>query len=106
MTLWLVESPLDMLEGETITYSVLWEGATTVASTSATVYRNGADVTSTVMSAGSHTQSGNVSTLKPLVAQSNHGGSKYIVAVQATVDGNTELRKFEILVIKPDEEQS
>lgn len=103
--LWVIESPVDMISGETITFSVTFQGATSVTSPSATVYLNGTDYTSTAMPSGSHTASGNVATLKPLVAGANDGGEKYVVAVSATVDGNTELRKLMVNILKASDEQ-
>jgi hypothetical protein len=103
--LWLLESPDNIIEGETITYSIEWLGASAVSGTTCKVYFNNADVTSTVMPSGSFSQSGTVSTLKPLAAQTGHGGGIYVVVPQATVDGNTELRKFELRVLSAKAEQ-
>ncbi len=102
--LWLNESPMTMIEGETVTFSVTWLGATDVSSPGATVYKNGADVTSTVMPSGAHSASGNVQALKPMAAGSNDGGNAYVVVVQAAVDGNTERRKLLVKVLKASEE--
>lgn len=90
-----VESPIYQLNGETITYAIRWEGASSVSSPSATVYRGRTDVTSTVMPSGSHSASGDVITLKPLTALTS--GSRYAVVVSATVDSMTRVVKIMVL---------
>ena len=103
--IWLIESPVTMTEGEVIAYSVDWLGASTVSSPSVTVYRNGSDVTSTTMISGdSHVVSGNVLTMKKITAVANHGGSRYVVVIQCTVDSNTEIRKLLIQIVDPSDE--
>jgi len=84
-TLWLVESPVYQGTEATVPYSIAFEGVTTIASPSITVYKGGADVTSTVMPSGSHSTSGNVLTMKPLTALVN--GSEYVISIVATADG-------------------
>jgi hypothetical protein len=103
--IWLIESPVTMVEGEVIAYSVDWLGANKVENPGVTVYKNGADVTSSVMVSGdSHSVSGNVLTMKKITAGNNDGGSRYVVVIQSTVDQNTEIRKLLIQVVKADEE--
>jgi hypothetical protein len=53
---------------------------------------------------GSDSVSGTVVTLKTITAQGGDGGSNYVVAVTANVDGNTEIRKFIIRVVRPEDE--
>jgi len=103
--IWVKNSPITMVEGETITFSVRWLGATSVSSTTATVYRRNSDYTSTAMPSGSTSESGSISTLKPLVAASGDGGTSYILAISATVDGNTEIRKCEVVIQKANKTQ-
>ena len=98
--LWLKEDPLEMIEGEVVTFSVTFEGITACSSPTAKVYRNETDVTSTAMATGSHSASGNVVTLKPLTAGTSDGGEIYVVVVQATADGNTEKRKVRVYILK------
>jgi hypothetical protein len=93
-TLWLTESPLEIIEGEVIVYEVEWEDADTVTGTTAKVFYNDDDVTSDVMITGAFAQSGNVSTLKGITALAAHENGSYVVSVQAAVDGNTEKRKL------------
>jgi hypothetical protein len=93
-----------VVEGATITYSYTWTGISSVSSPTATVYKDGQDITSTVMPSGSHSVSGNVQTLKPIVFQANHGGSKYVINIQAVADGNTDIYKQDILVLRPGDE--
>lgn len=99
-----VEDVEDVIEGSTLTYSLTWLGASTLASPSAKVYMNGTDVTSTVMPSGSHSVSGNVQTLKPIAFQSGHGGNVYVVEPSCTVDGNNEVARFKIRVLRAGEE--
>ena len=97
-----VESPVSVVEGETITFSVTFWGAATTSST--IVYRNQSStaVTATIMPSGSQTESGNVVTLKPATAFT--GGSRYIFAVTATVAGNVRVRKFMVICAKDEKE--
>ena len=95
-----IESPTSMIEGETITYSVTWQGASSLTGPDAIVYKDGADITSTAMPSGSHNVSGNVQTLKPLVAGTADGRKKYVVIIECTVDGNTERRKLIVNIAK------
>ncbi|KKK59940.1 hypothetical protein LCGC14_3029340 [marine sediment metagenome] len=97
----IIESPVYMIEGETITWSITWLGVSSLASPTAVVYKDGTDVSSTVMASGSHLVSGNVQTLKPVVAGSTDGGKRYTVIIEAVVDsGNTERRKLMVIIIK------
>lgn len=94
-----LNSPKTLVEGEGITYSITYLNATTCSSPSAIVYRNGNnDVTSTVMPSGSHSATGNVVTLKPITGLV--GNATYIIAVTATVDGNTRVKKIKLIVQK------
>lgn len=103
--IWLIESPVVMVEGEVISYSVDWLGASKVENPSVMVYKNGQDVTSSVMVSGdSHTISGNVMTMKKITAGNNDGGLNYVVVVQCGVDNNIEKRKFLVQVVKACEE--
>ncbi|MDH3943705.1 MAG: hypothetical protein OEV06_06420 [Anaerolineae bacterium] len=96
----LIESPVQMMTGETITYSVTWLGASNLSSPNALVYRRGTDISATAMPSGAHAVSGNVQTLKPLTAGSNDGGKKYVVVIECVVDGNTERRKLIVDIVK------
>jgi hypothetical protein len=103
--IWLIESPVTMVEGEEIAYSIDWLGANKVESPVVTVYKNGSDYTSTCMVSGDeHLVSGNVLTMKKITAIANDGGSRYVAAIQCTVDNNVEIRKLLIQIVKPYEE--
>ena len=103
--IWLIESPVVMVEGEIISYSVDWLGSSKVENPSVKVYKNGQDVTNSVMVSGdSHTVSGNVLTMKKITAGNNDGGANYVVVVQCGVDNNTEIRKLLVHVVKASEE--
>ncbi len=104
-SVWLLESPIPVIEGESLFYNVTWLGASAVSSPNATVYFNGTDVTSAAMPSGSHSVSGNVMTLKALSVLAAYAGGELVVVPQATVDGNTELRKFMLSVLKASDKQ-
>lgn len=84
---------VEQIESEIITRSYRWEGATTISGPSATVYRAGENITTTAMPSGSNTVSGDIITIKPLVALDDDAGQEYVVLILATVDGNYEARK-------------
>ena len=95
-SIWVIESPITMIEGEAVAYSIDWQGASTVDedSVNLTVYKNGEDVSSSVVDAeDDFVVNSNVLTLKKITAQNTDGGGRYVVVVQADVDGNTERRK-------------
>lgn len=101
---WLIESPVTMVEGEQIAFSIDWLGAATVEEPLVQVYKNGVDITSEVMDAGDeHQISGNVLTMKKVRARGSDGGSRYVLMVEAKVNGNTERRKLLILIAKADQ---
>ena len=103
--LWLLESPMEIIAGESVTFSVEWLGATTLASPTAYVYFNNTDVTSSIMASGSHSVSGNIQTLKAITARTTEQGGSYVITIECTVDGNTERRKFELRVLSASERQ-
>ena len=100
---WVVEKDQVMVEGEAITFSVNFVGATTVASPDTKCYKNGSDYSSTALS-GSSSASGSVVTCEVVTAQSGDAGEVYVMVVSATVDGNTEIRKFRIRIVAPGDE--
>jgi len=101
--IWLNESPVSVVAGDTRTWTVTWEGAAAVSSPSAVAYQDAAPATSTVFPSGSITASGATVTLKPFVAPTP-GGEVYVVAITATVDGNTQVKKLKINVANPADE--
>ncbi|KAA3643437.1 MAG: hypothetical protein DWQ07_23270 [Chloroflexi bacterium] len=106
-SIWVIESPVTMVEGEAVAYSIDWQGASNIddASVSLTVYKNGEDVSSTVVDTEDNfVVNSNVLTLKKITAQSTDGGERYVVVVQADVDGNTERRKLLIRIVKDEAE--
>lgn len=98
---WAVESPIRLVEGETVTFACSFWGD--VTSVSCVVYRNNTNVTSTVMPSGSVSTSGKIATLKPATALV--GGARYVFAVTGTVSGNVRIRKFQAIVQKDEKEQ-
>ena len=103
--LWILESPMEIIAGETVTYSIEWLSVTTLASPTAYVYFNGSDVTSDIMTSGSHSVSGNIQILKAITARTTEQNGSYIVVAECTVDGNVERRKLELRVLSPSERQ-
>jgi len=99
--IWAVESPLEVIEGSTITIQCVYWDTPTLPD--ATVYKNRADVTSTAMPSGSHSNSGDIVTLKPLTALV--GGNRYIIDVEATVGGNIYLKKIMVKAGRATDEQ-
>jgi hypothetical protein len=100
-SIWLIESPVVMVEGEQIAYSVDWQGAARVEEPQAAVYKNGADITAQTMDAGDeHVITGSVLTLKKLRARSGDGAARYVLVVEAEVDGNLERRKLLIHIAR------
>jgi len=97
---WVVEKDQVMVEGEELTFSVQFLGATTVTSPETKCYRNGSDYSATALS-GSDTVSGDTVTCKEVTAQANDAGSVYVMCVKATVDGNVEMRKFLVRIVDP-----
>lgn len=98
---WAVESPVNIVEGSTVTFACTYWGA--VTSPTAKVYRRNADVTATVMPSGSHSASGSVATLKPLTALV--GDANYVISVTGTVGGDVFVKKIEVVVGKDEGEQ-
>jgi len=96
----LIESPESMIEGTKMTYSVTFQGAGSVSSVTGVAYKDGTDISSTVFPSGSTSASGNVATLKELVAGDNDGGKIYVVIIGAVVDSNTEKRKLIVNIVK------
>jgi len=101
--IWVIENDQVMVEGEAITFSVNFVGATVVSSPDTRCYKNGSDYSSTALT-GSSSASGSVMTCETVTAQSGDAGEVYVIVVSATVDGNTEMRKFKIRIAAPGDE--
>ncbi|MEN8242169.1 MAG: hypothetical protein ABFS17_09635 [Chloroflexota bacterium] len=103
--IWLAESPLTMIEGEEIAFSVEWVGAVNLSDPGTKVYKDGVDVSASVMLSGDSDEvSGNVQTMRRITALPGDGGSRYVVEVGANVDNNLEKRKLLIEIVRPGEE--
>ena len=102
---WLIESPVTMVEGEAITFSVDWLGAAKIENPQVTIFKNGQDITSVAMGGeDDYIVSNNVVTLKKITAGCNDGGASYVAAIRCTVDNNTEIRKLLIYIVKANSE--
>ena len=66
--IWVIEKDQTMVEGEALTFSVQFLGATTLASPETKCYRNGSDYSATALS-GSDAVSGDTVTCKTVTAQ-------------------------------------
>lgn len=95
-----LETPIPVVEGESLTFACTYWAAPT--SVSAKAYRNGQDVSATVFPSGSITISGNTATLKP--ATGFIGGGRYVIAVTGTVEGDVLVRKILLIVSKDEAE--
>jgi hypothetical protein len=99
--IWLIESPVVMVEGEQVAYSVDWQGAASVTNPQALAFKSGVDITTDVMDAGDeHIINGSVLTLMRLRARQGDGGARYVLVVEADVDGNRERRKLLIHIVR------
>ena len=95
----LVESPLTMIESETITFNINWQGARKLSLPGATVYLKGENITDEVMPKGKHKVSGSVQTLRPLTPRKGDAGEKYVLKIQVDEDGVEEKRKLMINIV-------
>lgn len=91
--IWAVESPVEVVEGESVTYAcTFWD---TPSIPSAVAYRRNQTVTTTVFPTNFPTASGYIVTLSP--ATGLVGGGRYVIVVSATVSG--DVRKKQIMLI-------
>jgi hypothetical protein len=97
---WLEDSPVTLVEGEQIAFSVDWQGAATVAEPLVAVYKNHVDVTAAAMPGGDHVVNGSVLTMKKLHAAEDDGGARYVLVIEAVVDGNRERRKLLVQIVR------
>ena len=101
--LYVIEGPGAAREGEILNYALVWSGATTVSSGVTSAYRNGTDVSATVLS-GSDSVSGVTQTMKVVTVPVGYGGSRIVLEVLAVVDGNTLKVGRTIKILKVGEE--
>jgi hypothetical protein len=99
--IWLIESPVVMVEGEQVAYSVDWQGAASVTNPQALVFKSGVDITSDAMDGDDeHIINGSVLTLMRVRARQGDGGARYVLVVEADVDGNRERRKLLVHIVR------
>lgn len=100
---WVRESPIDVVEGETKYYEMEWEFGTILTSPTAAIFRNGRDVTATMMN-GSCSMNGRVQALPPI--SGFKASNVYIVAIKCVVDGETLVRKMQLTSQSPGQVQA
>ena len=96
--LFVIEGPRKAREGESITYSVTWTNATTLASNTTKNYLNG--TLSTAVLSGSEAVSGNVQTLRTITIPTGWGGKTCVLEAWCTVDGNVLSIGIPIKILK------
>ena len=79
-------------ERETKTIAIQYDDYASVTVSAVYVYRNNADVTSTVMPAGDHSASNNVVVLKPITAI--NGGDTYMVDISVSAPGGDIVQRW------------
>lgn len=94
--MWALET-LTVVEGESVVLNCTFTGATSLSAGTLKAYRKKNDVTSTVFPSGSSTATGNVLTLPPLTGLV--GNNRYVVSVQASIDGGSDVRIKKFMVI-------
>ena len=99
--IWMPISPLACCAGDNFPITDTLTGGTTISALSVKIYLGSTDKTSTNMSTGSQSYSGNVYTTKNISALL--GGNVYVLAATVTIDGVTTTRKCEIRVQKDSE---
>lgn len=100
-SIWLIESPVVMVEAEQIAYSVDWQGAAHVTNPAATLFKGGVDITGdAIVAEDEYAINGSVLTLKRVFARPGDGGARYVLVVEADVDGNRERRKLLIHIVR------
>ena len=98
--IWILESPVHVVEGISIPFTITFPWATTVsASPTVEIYKDGSstNTASTYMPSGSHSVSGNTLTMKNLTAVVP---GKYVLVINATVDGVADVWKLGVVVHK------
>ncbi|MBW2559124.1 MAG: hypothetical protein JRD69_09900 [Deltaproteobacteria bacterium] len=96
-----IESPLQVIEGAKMNYSATYLGVSAVTGTpTVAVYRNKTVITDAAIPSGSASASGNIITLPEIVFGSNDGGTDYVIVITCIADGNTDVRKFIVNVVK------
>lgn len=100
-----LESPIPLGATDTVEFSCVFSWASSVSSVSdVACYVNKQPKTSTLMPSGSHSISGNVVTLKPLVvsALSGIGGKRIVIKVKAVIGADT-ISKYILVTVRKDE---
>ena len=98
--IWTYETPYPMIEGGSIPFTITFDWATTVgASPTVEIYKDGSstNTASTYMPSGSHSVSGNTITMKNFT---NVVPGKYVLVINATVDGVADVWKHGVQVSK------
>ncbi len=84
-THYVTPSPYYVSAADEYAWAINYEGCTLCSSPSAKAYKNGTDVTATILPTGSASAAGNVVTLPTAKAWTS--GQRYVIETVATVDG-------------------
>ena len=103
-TIWMTESPFRTCEGEILSFSVTFSGASSVTSPAMAVYSKSTDKTTTLVPSNAPTASGNIVSLSPIQIPASPD-KEYVLCVTAVVDGNTEIRKCLFICQKKEDSQ-
>lgn len=95
-----IESPVDMIEGESRAFNLTIPDSPTITGTPAiAIYNQETNTSATNLSATTGSASGSVVTTSTV--QSVKGGETYFLHITATVDGRTDIYLCEINVLYP-----
>lgn len=96
---------MPVTEGEVLRLSIKWPAATSITNYSSKVYKNGTDYSSTVQLSGdSDSVNGQIQTAKKVTIKAGDFGQSYVVEFKADVDGQTEIRFWQLTIKRRGEE--
>lgn len=106
-TVWVLESPINVVEGASPKFAITISNPSSstppaLSNPSTKIYKNGTDVSATCLT-GSSSVTGNVVIL-PTIG-SLQGDNVYVVAVTVDIDNVTDVKKIQLIVQRPGQEQ-
>lgn len=99
------ESPRSFSAGDLPVFSFYVAGATSIASPTAYLYKNGGTTNQSTLLTGSASTDG-VSTITTPVVGPMVGGNTYTLVVKATINGVVTVRKVDLIIQKDSDEQA